>query len=87
MNNNLALEAFELFVETMPLETMSPDHPMFNELYEKLAAPRVPVPLHSIPVTVDVPTEDADELLTDKTRVLSFAFVVVVPPNTIPFSV
>ena len=35
MNNNLALEAFELFVETMPLETMSPDHPMFNELYEK----------------------------------------------------
>ena len=35
MNNNLALEAFELFVETMTLETMSPDHPMFNELYEK----------------------------------------------------
>ena len=35
MNNNLVLEAFVLFVETMPLENMDADHPMFNELYEK----------------------------------------------------
>ena len=35
MNNNLALEAFVLFVQTMPLENMAADHPMFNELYEK----------------------------------------------------
>jgi hypothetical protein len=35
MYNNLALEAFVLFVQTMPLENMAADHPMFNELYEK----------------------------------------------------
>lgn len=35
MNTQLVQEAFDLFVETMPLETMYPDHPMFEELYEK----------------------------------------------------
>lgn len=35
MNNNLALEAFVLFVQTMPLEDMAAEHPMFEELYEK----------------------------------------------------
>jgi|688.fasta_scaffold592499_1 hypothetical protein len=32
---SLVKEAVDLFVETMPMETMSPDHPMFWELYEK----------------------------------------------------
>lgn len=31
----LVQEALNLFIETMPLEDMDADHPMFNELYEK----------------------------------------------------
>ena len=31
----LVQEAINLFIETMPIETMSPEHPMFWELYEK----------------------------------------------------
>jgi hypothetical protein len=35
MNTQLVQEALDLFIETMPLEDMAADHPMFNELYEK----------------------------------------------------
>jgi hypothetical protein len=59
----------------------------FSELNEKLADPREPVPLHSTPVTVDVPMLDAVELLTVTTEVRNFAFAVVVPPKTMPFNV
>ena len=59
----------------------------FRELKEKLAGPRVPVPLHSIPLTIDVPPEDAAELSTVRTHVLSFAVTLVVPVKTMPFSV
>ena len=35
MNTQLVQEALDLFVQTMPLEDMAADHPMFEELYEK----------------------------------------------------
>lgn len=35
MNTQLVQEALDLFVQTMPLENMDADHPMFKELYEK----------------------------------------------------
>ena len=35
MNTQLVQEALDLFVQTMPLEDMAADHPMFWELYEK----------------------------------------------------
>ena len=35
MSTQLVQEALDLFVQTMPLEDMAADHPMFNELYEK----------------------------------------------------
>ena len=35
MNTPLVQEALDLFVQTMPLEDMAADHPMFWELYEK----------------------------------------------------
>jgi hypothetical protein len=59
----------------------------FNELNEKLADPSVPVPLHSTPITVDVPPVDAVELFTFTTDVRNFAVADVVPPNTMPFNV
>jgi hypothetical protein len=31
----LVQEAISLFIETLPLESMNPEHPMFEELYEK----------------------------------------------------
>ena len=35
MSTSLVQEALDLFVQTMPLEDMAADHPMFNELYDK----------------------------------------------------
>jgi len=35
MNTPLVQKALDLFVQTMPLEDMAADHPMFWELYEK----------------------------------------------------
>ena len=35
MSTPLVQETLDLFVQTMPLEDMAADHPMFNELYEK----------------------------------------------------
>ncbi len=35
MNEQLIQEAVDLFIETLPLQDMDADHPMFNELYEK----------------------------------------------------
>ena len=35
MKSELVQEALDLFVQTMPLEDMAADHPMFWELYEK----------------------------------------------------
>jgi hypothetical protein len=35
MNNNLLLKALVLFIETMDLSDMLPDHPKFEELFEK----------------------------------------------------
>lgn len=35
MNTPLVQEALDLFVQTMPLEDMAADHPMFDELYDK----------------------------------------------------
>jgi len=35
MSTQLVQEALDLFVQTMPLEDMAADHPMFEELYEK----------------------------------------------------
>lgn len=35
MNEQLVQEAVDLFIETLPLQDMDADHPMFNELYEK----------------------------------------------------
>lgn len=35
MNTPLVQEALDLFVQTMPLEDMAADHPMFWELYDK----------------------------------------------------
>ena len=34
MSTPLVQEALDLFVQTMPLEDMAADHPMFEELYE-----------------------------------------------------
>ena len=50
----------------------------FIELNEKLAEPNVPVPLHSIPVTIDVPVELACALLTLRTMVLNFVSFIIV---------
>jgi len=47
----------------------------------------LPVPLYSIPYTLLVPPAEALELSTVNVHVLSFAFVEVVPPKTIPFKV
>ena len=57
------------------------------ELKLKLADPSVPVPLYSIPVTTDVPPEEAVELFTEITQVRILALAEVVPPNTTPFNV
>jgi hypothetical protein len=35
MNTQLVQDAVNLFIETMPLEDMAADHPMFWELYDK----------------------------------------------------
>jgi hypothetical protein len=35
MNEQLVQETVDLFIETLPLQSMDADHPMFNELYEK----------------------------------------------------
>jgi hypothetical protein len=35
MKTPLVQEALDLFVQTMPMEDMAADHPMFWELYEK----------------------------------------------------
>ena len=35
MSTPLVQEALDLFVQTMPLEDMAADHPMFDELYDK----------------------------------------------------
>lgn len=35
MNMNLVNEAFGLFIDTLPLESMDVTHPKFEELYEK----------------------------------------------------
>ena len=35
MNTQLVQEALDLFVQTIPLEDMAADHPMFEELYDK----------------------------------------------------
>jgi hypothetical protein len=35
MKSELVQKALDLFVQTIPMETMSADHPMFWELYEK----------------------------------------------------
>jgi hypothetical protein len=35
MKSELVQKALDLFVQTMPLEDMAADHPMFWELYEK----------------------------------------------------
>ena len=35
MSTPLVQEALDLFVQTMQLEDMDADHPMFKELYEK----------------------------------------------------
>ena len=35
MSTQLVQDAIKLFIETMPLETMDAEHPMFWELYDK----------------------------------------------------
>ena len=35
MKSQLVQEAVDLYIETMPLQNMDADHPMFDELYEK----------------------------------------------------
>ena len=35
MSTQLVQEALDLFVQTMPLEDMAADHPMFYQLYDK----------------------------------------------------
>jgi len=35
MNEQLVQEAVDLFIETIPLQDMDAEHPMFNELYDK----------------------------------------------------
>ena len=35
MKSQLVQEAVDLFIETLPLEDMPAEHPMFDELYEK----------------------------------------------------
>lgn len=35
MKSELVQEAVDLYIETLPLEDMDADHPMFEELYEK----------------------------------------------------
>lgn len=35
MKTQLVQKAVDLFIETLPLDTMSPEHPLFEQLYDK----------------------------------------------------
>jgi hypothetical protein len=35
MKTQLVQKAVDLFIETLPLDTMNPEHPLFEQLYDK----------------------------------------------------